>query len=87
MLPEQDVAIAITSETLDMQAVLDLVWDHLLPAVDHAHESGDELADAALEERIATLTVPTPSSSAPGPESGRWVRCRGQHPAPRRMPR
>lgn len=74
VLPEQDMAVAITSETLDMQAVLDLVWDHLLPAVGHVDESGDELADAALEERLATLAVPTPSSSAQGPETGWWVR-------------
>ena len=74
VLPEQDIAIAITSETLDMQAVLDLVWDHLLPAVGQEEEVGDELADAALEERLETLTVPTPASSAPGPENGRWVR-------------
>jgi CubicO group peptidase (beta-lactamase class C family) len=86
VLPEQDLAIAITSETLDMQAVLDLVWDHVLPAVGRddegdaevgvgvAVEVGDELADAALEERLETLEVPTPSSSGPGPEAARWVR-------------
>lgn len=74
VLPEQDVAIAITSETLDMQAVLDLVWDHFLPAVADGDEVGDELADAALEERLDILAVPTPSSSASGPTSGSWVR-------------
>jgi CubicO group peptidase (beta-lactamase class C family) len=78
VLPEHDVALAITSETLDMQAVLDLVWDHLLPALgdvdDVGDEVGDELADAALEERLALLQVPTPSSTAEGPEHARWVR-------------
>src|SRR5689334_5147224 len=74
VLPEQDIAIAITSETTDMQAVLDLVWDHLPPAVGEVDEVGDELADAALEERLETLTVPTPASSGPGPEAARWVR-------------
>lgn len=74
VLPEQDLAIAITSETLDMQAVLDLVWDHVLPAVGSEGEQGDELADAALEERLETVAVPTPSSSAPGPSTGSWVR-------------
>jgi CubicO group peptidase (beta-lactamase class C family) len=74
VLPEHDVAVAITSETLDMQAVLDLVWDHLLPAVGHEDEIGDELADAALEERLEILAVPTLSSSAPGPPTGSWVR-------------
>lgn len=32
VLPEQDVVLAITSETVDMQKVLDLAWEHLLPA-------------------------------------------------------
>jgi CubicO group peptidase (beta-lactamase class C family) len=75
VLPEQDLAIAITSETLDMQAVLDLVWDHVLPAVGRDEdEVGDELADAALEERLDTLAVPTPSSTGEGPQTGSWVR-------------
>ena len=74
VLPEQDLAMAITSETLDMQAVLDLVWEHLLPAVGIRDEDGDELADAALEERLDTLAIPAPRSSAPGPETGWWVR-------------
>ncbi|MCR8630534.1 serine hydrolase domain-containing protein [Paenibacillus radicis (ex Xue et al. 2023)] len=32
VLPEQDAVIAITSDVKNMQAVLDLVWEHLLPA-------------------------------------------------------
>ena len=34
VLPEQDAVIAITSGVKDMQAVLNLVWDKLLPAHD-----------------------------------------------------
>ena len=34
VLPEHGVALAITSEVLDMQSVLDLAWAHLLPAFD-----------------------------------------------------
>jgi len=74
VLPEQDLAVAITSETLDMDLILELIWDHLLPAVGQAEEDGDALADAALEERLELLAVPTPSSSAPGPPTGSWVR-------------
>ena len=33
VLPEQDAVIAITSGVKDMQSVLDLVWDRLLPAI------------------------------------------------------
>ena len=33
VMPEQDAVVAITAETGDMQSELDLVWDHLLPAM------------------------------------------------------
>lgn len=34
VLPELDAVIAITSETSDMQGLLDMVWEHVLPAFD-----------------------------------------------------
>ena len=33
VLPEQDTVVAITAATWDMQAVLDALWDHLLPGL------------------------------------------------------
>jgi len=41
ILPEQDAVLAMTSETTDMQAVLDAVWEHLLPAFDTKPPSGE----------------------------------------------
>lgn len=55
VLPEQDVVLAMTGQSLDMQAVLDAVWEHLLPAVDGASATG---ADTALEARLASLGLP-----------------------------
>jgi hypothetical protein len=54
VLPEHDVAIAITSEQEDMQATLDLLWQHVLPAVDRP---GSPTVDATLAERMATLEI------------------------------
>lgn len=71
VLPEQDIAIAITSEAVDMQAVLDVVWEHLLPAVDRR---GDAAADAELVERLEGLRVPTLASTGTGPEEASWTR-------------
>jgi hypothetical protein len=71
VLPEHDVALAMTLETLDMQAVLDLVWEHLLPALGRP---GSEAADAELVERLERLQVPTPRSTGTGPGEGAWVR-------------
>jgi hypothetical protein len=45
----------MTSETVDMQAVLDLVWEHLLPAFDEGPAADAEtaaLADEALAQRL-----------------------------------
>jgi CubicO group peptidase (beta-lactamase class C family) len=55
VLPEQDVVLAITGQSLDMQAVLDAAWQHLLPAV---AGPSDAAADTALEARLASLGLP-----------------------------
>lgn len=54
VLPEQDVAVAMTSAH-DMQHTLDLVWEHLLPACSGA---GNASSDARLAERLGTLAIP-----------------------------
>jgi CubicO group peptidase (beta-lactamase class C family) len=61
VLPEQDAVVVMTSETNDMQAVLDLVWEHLLPAFGQGPAADAEAAaqaDEALAERLTQLTVP-----------------------------
>lgn len=70
VLPEQQLSIAITSELEAMQEVLDLVWTHLLPAVDRP---GSAVADARLAERLATLQLQPLSSSAPAGERRSWA--------------
>jgi CubicO group peptidase (beta-lactamase class C family) len=52
VLPEHDVVLALTGQTVDMQAVLDLAWQHLLPAFE---SPGDPAADDALARRTAAL--------------------------------
>ena len=42
VLPEQDAVIAITSGVKDMQAVLNLVWDKLLPAMKPSPLAADD---------------------------------------------
>jgi CubicO group peptidase (beta-lactamase class C family) len=73
VLPEQDVVVAMTGQSADMQAVLDAVWQHLLRAVDRA---GSADGDAALRARLEALALPpTPGDplDAPGaaPATGR----------------
>ncbi|QKS14405.1 serine hydrolase [Curtobacterium sp. Csp1] len=61
VLPEQDVVLAMTGQSTDMQAVLDAAWQHLLPAVgavDTDAADTDVAADTALEARLASLGLP-----------------------------
>ncbi|MBK9012846.1 MAG: serine hydrolase [Saprospiraceae bacterium] len=56
VLPELDAVIAITAETNDMQAEMDMVWDYLLPAFrDKPMPEGQ--ATANLRKRIPTLQL------------------------------
>ncbi len=56
VMPEQDAVLAITSGVADMQAVLNAVWDCLLPAFTNAPLTG---TPADLRSRLASLEVHT----------------------------
>jgi CubicO group peptidase (beta-lactamase class C family) len=58
VLPEQDAVVAITANTRDMQAELNIVWDKLLPAFQKDALPEDAAAQAKLKEKLANLTVP-----------------------------
>lgn len=58
VLPEQDAVIAITSGVKDMQAVLDLVWAKLLPAMKPSALPSDEGAATTLERKLKGLSLP-----------------------------
>ena len=69
VLPEQDAVLAITGQSLDMQAVLDAAWEHLLPAMDHSATPADALGGTSapereLEERLRTAALPPAAGSA-----------------------
>ncbi|NII39860.1 CubicO group peptidase (beta-lactamase class C family) [Curtobacterium flaccumfaciens] len=63
VLPEQDVVVAMTGQSVDMQAVLDAVWEHLLPAVDRPGSAAD---DGRLQDRLAGLALPPVSGDPLG---------------------
>ncbi|MET7702938.1 serine hydrolase domain-containing protein [Streptomyces sp. NPDC005485] len=64
VLPDHDAVIAMTAATGQMQELLDLVWQHLLPAFGDTPQPGGQ--DAALRERLARLALP-PVAAAPAP--------------------
>ena len=58
VMPEQDAVIAITSGVRDMQAVLNLVWEHLLPGMKAAPLPADTPVQDRLAKRLAGLSLP-----------------------------
>src|SRR5579864_2382973 len=57
VLPAQDAVIAITSGVKDMQAVLNLVWDKLLPAMKSSSLAPDDEARKQLEHTLRGLSL------------------------------
>jgi CubicO group peptidase (beta-lactamase class C family) len=62
VLPQQDAVIAITSGLRDMQAVLNLVWEKLLPGF--ASATPDKAAQEKLGQALKTLSLRTPEGAA-----------------------
>lgn len=54
VLPKMDAVIAITSETSSMQGLIDLVWEHILPAFNGEVSEGDDLR---LKEVLGGLAI------------------------------
>ena len=66
VLPEHDVVVAATGGTEEMQAVLDLFWEHLLPGIGRDCEAVDG-AQAELTERLSSLAL-EPCAGSAGPD-------------------
>ncbi|GAB4018342.1 serine hydrolase domain-containing protein [Spirosoma koreense] len=64
VLPKEDAVIAITSETGDMQAVLNAVWDNILPALRRVGLPADRAEQGILTKKMASLTLPPTTSKA-----------------------
>lgn len=78
VLPEQDVVIAMTGATEQMQTVLDLAWEHLLPAFGDAPAAGEapdaETAEeSALRERLAGLELPSLDAESEPSDAEAWA--------------
>lgn len=65
VLPEQDAVIVTTSGLQDMQAVLGLVWDNLLPGFGEERASSEQ--SDILADRLAALTLPPVGSAGWSP--------------------
>lgn len=64
VLPELDAVVAITSGVRDMQRVMNLVWDRLLPALKAKPLPDDRAAQQRLKAKLSTLTMRLPAGQA-----------------------
>ncbi len=71
VMPEQYAVIAITSESPSMQGELDLVWQHLLPAMDREPLPANQTATDGLRHKLSALTLPPPKAQAFSPTAAR----------------
>ncbi|MCA9090383.1 MAG: serine hydrolase [Planctomycetaceae bacterium] len=58
VLPEQDAVITITADTKDMQAELNVVWEHLLPAFQDGALPANPEELSKLKQALSGLKVP-----------------------------
>jgi CubicO group peptidase (beta-lactamase class C family) len=68
VLPEQDAVVAITAGVKDMQAVLNLVWDKLLPAMNPSPLPADANAVKKLAGTLKGLGIRIPEGKGTAPK-------------------
>jgi len=61
-MPDQDVVVAITCETSDMQAELNLVWEYILPSIHSETLPTDPEVLQKLKEKLTSLALPLSAS-------------------------
>ena len=70
VFPEQDAVLAITSGTSDMGAIMNLIWDKLLPELKENPIAENKDAYATLQSKLNSLTL----STVTGPVSSSFVK-------------
>lgn len=73
VMPAQDAVVVTTAGLKDMQAVLDRVWQHLLPAMKPGRLARNPKAQEALSRRLASLRLPTVPGEPTTPDLWRWA--------------
>jgi len=81
VMPDQDAVVAITSGVKDMQAVLNVIWDKLLPAMQPQALPANSTAVQQLADKLARLEVRTAQGSATSPLAGKVLNHKYVFPA------
>lgn len=75
VMPQYDVVIAITSGTMGMDGVLNVVWDVLIPALQQTESpiDSDTEASEALENKLKSLSIKPPVYELKSPIVQKWT--------------
>ena len=72
VMPEQDTVLAMIGGVQNMQVVLDVVWEHLLPAMQPRALPANSQAYNELRDKLAILSLPLPNGGASSPSAEQW---------------
>jgi hypothetical protein len=72
VMPEQDALLAIIGGVRVMQAVLDNVWEHLLPAMRPEALPANPQAYRECCDKLAVLSLPLPKGLPSSPRAEQW---------------
>jgi hypothetical protein len=72
-MPDSDTVVATTSSLTDMGAVLSLVWEHILPALERTPLPADPDAHRTLTGRLSSLALAAPFGEGNSPVGARVV--------------
>jgi CubicO group peptidase (beta-lactamase class C family) len=73
VLPEQEAVVAITSGVKDMQAVLNVIWDKLLPAMGTHDLPANTAAAHQLQDKLAHLELRAAEGGATSPLTSKTI--------------
>jgi CubicO group peptidase (beta-lactamase class C family) len=71
VMPQFDAVVAVTSGTGDMQSVMNLIWDRIVPAMGAAALPADPESDSKLSARLAGLSLRKQAGHATSPTAAR----------------
>jgi CubicO group peptidase (beta-lactamase class C family) len=72
VMPEQDAVLTMISGVQDMQAVLNKVWEHLLPAMQPTPLPADPQAYNELCDKLAVLSLSLSKGQLTSPSAEQW---------------
>ena len=67
VMPEHEVVVAITSGVRNMQAVMDLVWERLLPGIQAGPLAADPATHGRLQAKLGALSLPAQAGQPTSP--------------------